>query len=96
MSKLITRELDLGRVLQKSTTIRSTKLEKPTLRISTSCGCTAAKARDGQLIVTYTAPDYPRYKIVLDEMQMPIEKKVTILYQDDTKEIITLKAIVIP
>lgn len=90
------RILDLGVVLQKSTTIRATKLEKPTLRISTSCGCTAAKARDGQLIVTFTASEFPRYKTVLGETQMPVEKKITVLYQDDTKEVITLKAIVIP
>lgn len=89
-----TRIIDLGEVAAKSTTLRSVSLTKPTLKVSTSCGCTATTVKGNQLIVSYTAPEIPKYKEILGQAKMQVSKTITILYTDSTKEIITLNAIV--
>lgn len=91
------RELDLGVVQQKSTTIKVISMQpKPVLAVRTSCGCTTARAKDNQMVVTYKAPDFPKHLSILGKTMMEAQKTITVVYKGGEKEIITLKATIVP
>jgi len=72
--------------------MRAIKLDKPVFKITSSCGCTTTKTKDGQLLITYNAPEFPAYLRVKGDTEMLISKQITILYKDMTKEIVHLNA----
>lgn len=88
--------IDLGTVAEKSATLRAIKLEQPTKKISTSCGCTAARAQNGQLLITFNAPEFPKHLKILGNTHMDSLKQVTVVYTTDEKEVFELRAKITP
>lgn len=89
--------VDLGIIQQKSTTLKTLKLkDAPLLRIRTSCGCTSARMKDNQLLITYHAPEFPKHLSLLGKTMMEVQKEVTVHYRGEDKEIYKLKATIVP
>lgn len=58
--------------------------------LKSSCGCSTPKLVDGQVVVNYTPGSVPRH--LIQQGFYKTKKSITVIYEDDTKDILEIFA----
>jgi hypothetical protein len=77
----------LGKIKQKTSTTREVTLPKTIKEANPTCGCTVPTVQDNKINFVYNSP-----QLNPDETERDISKKIRIVYQDDTTDVIEIKA----
>lgn len=79
--------VSLGRVKQKTPTSREVTLPKTVKEANPTCGCTVPTINGNKINFIYNSP-----QLNPDETERDINKKIRIVYEDSSTDVIEIKA----
>ena len=86
-------EVDFGKVKPKMSYACTFAYfgDKAIAKVKASCGCTAARVKDHFVSVQYTAPQFPPHLRIAGTVELPVNKQITVHFNDNTKDTLTVK-----